>query len=177
MDICYIDDDYTDYLRQADSRVYISNQNYKRIYAGVVFKINGIDYYAPLTSPKPKHKNLKDSLIFIKINNGKYGAIQLNNMIPVPYEKITIVDTTITKKDTPSEVKYKSLVKAQLKWINQHDSLILNNANKLYNIITRSKINFNLRNICNDFTVLENSYEQYIRDYLSIDNDPASKSK
>ena len=79
-------------------------------------------------------------------------------MIPVPYEKITIVDTTITKKDTPSEVKYKSLVKAQLKWINQHDSLILNNANKLYNIITHSKINFNLRNICNDFIVLENRY-------------------
>lgn len=38
-------------------------------------------YFAPLSSPKPKHLKLKSKLDFLKIDNGKLGAI--NNMLPV----------------------------------------------------------------------------------------------
>ena len=40
-------------------------------------------YYAPLSSPKEKHIKLKPKLGLLKINYGKYGVINFNNMIPV----------------------------------------------------------------------------------------------
>lgn len=53
----------------------------KRPFLGIVLTINDFSYYAPLTSPKPKHIKMKDQIDFIKINDGHWGAINLNNMI------------------------------------------------------------------------------------------------
>ena len=39
-------------------------------------------YFAPLSSFKPKHKRLSETIDFIKI--GDMAVINLNNMIPVP---------------------------------------------------------------------------------------------
>lgn len=52
--------------------------------AGILFTVNGFHYYAPLTSPKPKHLQMKNQIDFLKINQGQWGAINFNNMIPVP---------------------------------------------------------------------------------------------
>lgn len=53
-----------------------------RKYIGVVFEINKFSYFAPLSSFKPKHKKMKESVDFIKIKD--YAVIDINNMIPVP---------------------------------------------------------------------------------------------
>ncbi len=49
-------------------------------------------YYAPLTSPKPKHLKMKNGKDFRKINGGQYGAINFNNMIPVPDSALLLID-------------------------------------------------------------------------------------
>ena len=54
----------------------------KRPYIGVLFEIDRKKYLAPLSSPKPKHLTMKNSLDFVKINQGKFGVINLNNMFP-----------------------------------------------------------------------------------------------
>ena len=41
-------------------------------------------YFAPLSSPKQKHLKMKNDIDFYKLSNGKLGAINFNNMIPVP---------------------------------------------------------------------------------------------
>lgn len=78
-----IKDDYVQFLRTFDTKV-AENKHESRPYVGVVFQIGSIEYYAPFTSPKPKHQRMKNGKDFRKINQGKYGAINFNNMIPVP---------------------------------------------------------------------------------------------
>ena len=71
MTIYNIKNDYIQFLRTFDTKIE-ENKNEKRPYVGVVLQIGSIEYYAPLTSPKPKHKNMKNSKDFRKIENGKY---------------------------------------------------------------------------------------------------------
>lgn len=75
--------DYIKYLRQYDSCVPMEHDNcHKRPYIGIVLAINNCKYFAPMSSPKTKHKRIKGN-DFYKIADGKYGVINFNNMIPV----------------------------------------------------------------------------------------------
>lgn len=55
-----------------------------------VFQINDMEYFAPLSSFKPKHEKMKEGLDFIKIL--RYAVINLNNMFPVPYSERVYVN-------------------------------------------------------------------------------------
>ena len=81
--IIKIDSDYRDYLRKFDKRVCF-NAGVKdlRPFIGVLFIVEGHEYYAPLSSPKPKHKHLKNTLDLVKIDNDRLGVVNLNNMLP-----------------------------------------------------------------------------------------------
>lgn len=83
-----ISENYIEFLRETDPVNVKYNKNQRRPYIGIVLELNQILYFAPLASPKSKHIKMKNSLDFIKIGNGKLGAINLNNMIPVPQEAI-----------------------------------------------------------------------------------------
>ena len=79
-----VDSKYCDYLRKFDSKVaYNKNRKDLRPFVGVLFKIDKYEYFAPLTSPKPKHLKMQNTLDFFKIKNGEFGAVNFNNMIPV----------------------------------------------------------------------------------------------
>ena len=43
------------------------NKHEARPYVGVVLEINSIHYYAPFTSPKPKHQKMKTVKISVKL--------------------------------------------------------------------------------------------------------------
>ena len=86
-----IADAYIAYLKTYDSTI-PDNKNERRPYVGIVLEINTVKYFAPLSSPKTKHANMKNSKDFRKINNGLYGAINFNNMIPVIDEALVIID-------------------------------------------------------------------------------------
>lgn len=52
---------YCDFLRQFDKCVpYNFDKKDTRPFVGVLIKINDSLYYAPLTSPKPKHLKMKN---------------------------------------------------------------------------------------------------------------------
>ena len=69
----------------------------KRKYIGIVFQINGINYFAPLSSYKTKHVKMRESVDFIKIKD--YAVINLNNMIPIPQSQIVEIDINKEKYD------------------------------------------------------------------------------
>ena len=76
-----------------------------RPFVGVLFEIDGFEYFAPLSSPKPKHKNMKNTIDFFKIKGGELGAINFNNMIPVNIENYVLID--LNKETTlANEQKY-----------------------------------------------------------------------
>ncbi len=96
--IVKLDYKYCDYLREFDYRVaYNKGVKELRPYIGVLFKVNSMMYFAPLSSPKEKHKSMHNSIDLIKINNGEYGVINLNNMLPVLDNNYEILDLNLPK--------------------------------------------------------------------------------
>lgn len=128
MKLYTISEDYIKKLREVDNKVMI-NKNEKRPYIGIVFEIEQFQYFAPLSSPKNKHLLMKETVDFIKINYGKSGVINLNNMIPVRKKDIKQIDI-----DCIEDVSYKKLLISQKNFIQKNSSIIQKKANKLYEI-------------------------------------------
>ncbi len=147
---------YCDYLRKADSRVpYTMDQKVIRPFVGIVFLVGCFQYYAPLTSPKPKHLHMKNQVDFLKIKEGEWGAINFNNMIPVQPTYLKKVEIRILETDSKADMDYKNLLSNQLSWCNSHRDIILRQAEKLYRMITSGKAWENLEKRCCNFSLDE----------------------
>ena len=118
MDFYYVSDEYINYLKQIDSKV-PNNYQGTRPYVGVVVDISGTKYYAPLTSPKPKHQKMKNDKDFRRLDGGKLGAINFNNMIPVPDSEITLINIA----QEPDE-KYRRLLQNQYAFVQRDKETI-----------------------------------------------------
>lgn len=153
-----ISEEYVNYLVPYAPHLFRNKQKTQqnsRKYIGIVFCINNINYFAPLSSFKPKHQQMKESLDFIKIKN--YAVINLNNMFPVPPNCFHYVDISKEK-----DQKYKSLLLSEYRFIKSIQNKIRKNAAALYNL----KINGNVSALtkrCNDFLLLEELYYKYNR--------------
>lgn len=124
-----IKDDYIAFLKQYDTKV-ADNKNAKRPYVGVVLKINGIKYYTPFSSPKPKHQTMKNAKDFRKINQGIYGAINFNNMLPVTDDALLLIDI-----EHLEDKKYQRLLQNQYRYIKADAVQILKTAQNLHTLI------------------------------------------
>ena len=161
MKFYHIKEDYINYLRSFDKKVAI-NKNETRPYVGILLTIDSKNYFAPFTSPKPKHLKMKNSIDFRKINNGILGAINLNNMIPVVDE--AIIPFSI---NTISDIKYKTLLQNQYNFIKKDWDNIVKNAQKLYDLLTkpankRTKYEIIVCERCCDILLLEKIINNYI---------------
>ncbi|QCX34672.1 type III toxin-antitoxin system ToxN/AbiQ family toxin [Caloramator sp. E03] len=153
--LCSIEDKYINYLRKFDEIVLL-NKDTKRKYVGVLFQIGNFNYYAPLSSPKPKHLNISDMAPDIfKIDNGKLGVINLNNMIPVPEFEIIRINI-----EEIEDEKYKNLLRDQARFINKYREKIKKKARVLYSIVN-SNSNSNLNKRCCNYKLLEIKCKEY----------------
>lgn len=158
---------YCDFLRKADPRVpYTMDKKSIRPFVGIVFSVNGFHYYAPLTSPKPKHLHMKNQIDFLKIKDGEWGAINFNNMIPVPLQCLKKVEIRISETDTKSEINYMNLLSNQLSWCNSHKDTILRLVEKLYSTIVQGTAWGVLAERCCNFSLDEQQCLRYISDVL-----------
>lgn len=160
--IVRVNTDYCDYLRNFDSRVmYNMKEKELRPFVGVLFEIDGFEYFAPLSSPKPKHKNMKNTIDFFKIKGGDLGAINFNNMIPVNIENYVLID--LNKETTlANEEKYFKLLKKQLNWLNANYTQVKNKSLKLYQLYNMNKLSKNIMDRCCNFKLLEEKSKIYI---------------
>lgn len=150
----YIDQDYIDYLRQFDDRVFY-NKRTTRPYVGVVFRHNGFNYFAPLASPKLKHQKLKANAIDIfKIKNGELGMLNINNMIPTPKECLAEVLPLI------DDAKYKILLEKQITFLNDHKREVFFKIDNFMLLYREGKLK-NIENRCCDFKLLEDKCLEY----------------
>lgn len=152
---------YCDYLRKYDYRVsYNANEKELRPFVGVLFKIEEMEYFAPLSSPKEKHLKMKNTIDFYKIDGGKLGAINFNNMIPIPKSEYEYIDTNTTSL-TKTEQNYKELLKSQLRWLNRYGQHLKEKAQNLYEARIDSKLKTNVANRCCDYKLLEEKCKEY----------------
>ena len=142
----------------------------RRPFVGVVAICDGKKYCIPLTSPKPKHQNMKNDKDFTRMfdkNNKLIGCLNFNNMIPVDDVVLLAVDMKISNEDNPKTKFYKALLNDQLDWCNDHYMDITNKAEKLYKIVTETpdKMKRLTRRCCN-FKKLELVLNKWVKDTL-----------
>lgn len=145
MKIYYVNDEYIQYLRKFDRKV-----SYKkdRPYVGVIMKHNNHLYFTPLTSPKDYMYNKKYARIHYPIDKGKKGFIKLGNSIPISMKNVTKIDI-----DNILDEDYKTLLKRQVKFIDNNEENIKDKFKSIFNK-TFDKNHF-LKSICCDFKILE----------------------
>ena len=159
--IVRVNSDYCDYLRRFDNKVaYNKNEKELRPFIGILFQINSCEYFALLSSPKIKHKNMKNTVDFFKIKDGELGAVNFNNMIPVNKNNYSLVD--LNKETlTIAESKYQKLLKEQLNWLNANYKQVKNKSFKLYQLYSEGKLPKNVKARCCDFKLLEKKCVEY----------------
>jgi protein AbiQ len=164
-----VDKDYIQYLLKFDSKVgYINYGSRLKLYLGTILEIGNFFYYVPISSAKTKHKNMKNSLDFQKIQdkNHLYAVLNLNNMIPVPndclrqlkYDQIENFRKFDSNKD---RVDYIYLLQKEKQIIDAAEEIIKNKAQKLYTKCTEAP-NSKLAARCCNFRLLEEKLLEYV---------------
>lgn len=159
-----IDYKYCDFLRKYDARVpYNSGIKELRPFVGVLFAVNDMEYFAPLSSPKEKHLKMRNTIDFYKIDDGKLGAINFNNMIPVNSNNYKLINLNAIPRNI-DEKKYYKLLSEQLDYLNEHYFQIINKSYKLYTLYNENKLSKNIVSRCCNFKLLEEKCLLYNED-------------
>ena len=154
-----VDLDYLEYIKAFELKILDSSDSKSsRKFIGIVLRIDNLDYIVPLTSPKEKHKKMKNNIDFIKIDKGVLGAINFNNMFPVPEESCFEKDISLEE-----DYKYKNLLINQISWCNENTNKekIYRTAERLYKEITLKKENSRFWKRCCNFSLLEKVAKEY----------------
>ena len=152
---------------QGDDRVFtVSPQVGKdsRPFVGIVVICGEKQYCIPLSSPKEKHKNMKNGVDFHRIldADGKLiGVLDFNNMIPVREEVLREVDLKIHSKDTREMKRYKNLMIDQLNFCRQNQDILVKKAKKLYKMVGRKNGSGPLKRRCLKWSKLEQILDRF----------------
>ena len=163
---------YLKYLGIYENKVSLKSN---RPFIGIVFKVNNKEYFAPLSSPKEKHKGMKTNIDFFKIDKGNLGIINFNNMIPVINNDIcrNKLDLEMLSKSlNTDDIKYFRLLKNQLEYCEKNKNIILAKAEKIYNIFTKNldKLSESQKKMyrrVNNFKVLEHASKEFEKEYIT----------
>ena len=160
--IVKIDSNYCDYLRKFNNKVpYNEGIKELRPFIDILFIIGDYEYFVPLSSPKIKHKSLKNTIDLLKINDGIYGVVNFNNMIPVESNNYINYYLSSDNKDK-DEIKIINLLRNQLRWLTSNRKEIMNKSRLLYNLYKNDKLPDNVKCRCCNFPLLEDKCDKYI---------------
>lgn len=152
---------------QGDDRVFsVSPQTGKdnRPFVGIVIICEDKQYCIPLSSPKEKHKTMKNSVDFHRILDAKgkvIGVLDFNNMIPVREDILKVVDIKIHSHDDEKTKHYKNLVIDQLHFCRQNQNIIIKKAEKLYRMASKKNVSGPLKRRCLDWKRLEELLKRF----------------
>lgn len=154
-----IDLDYIKYMWSFDKKVQYNERepdsyNEKRPYIGIVQTVNGFDYFVPLEHPRPAHLKIKDNIHILKIQDGRYGLIAFNNMIPVKPEQL------ISFNFSDESIKYQNILKNQFIFCDNNKRLIYDKAIRTFKKVVEDKQAFFIQ-VCCDFRLLEEKCDGY----------------
>ena len=140
-----ISKEYISYISTVEKNVFSSKENdrnHTRKYLGIVYSINGYNYYIPLSSPKNSDYRMKNGVqkirgsivpiirITSQSSSGELelkGTLKLSNMIPVPASELTLYDV-----EHEQDLFYKALIHKEMLFIRKNKNKIVQNAKILY---------------------------------------------
>ena len=127
-----ISEEYISYISTVEKNVFSSKENdrnHTRKYLGIVYSINGYNYYIPLSSPKNSDYRMENGVqkirgsivpiirITSQSSSGELelkGTLKLSNMIPVPASELTLYDV-----EHEQDLFYKALIHKEMLFISQ----------------------------------------------------------
>ena len=154
-----VNEDYIDYLSQFDSHV-SWNKEQKRLYVGIVLRVENYLYFAPLYSYKVGYDKYKDNPSFIRVQDRKgknVSIIRFSEMLQVPEVAIQLLDFNSRGE------KYRDLLQAESNFINDNKNVIYLKAKKIYKNVVHIKVPF-FSSISCDFELLEQKLKEYVGD-------------
>lgn len=140
-----ISEEYISYISTVEKNVFSSKENdrnHTRKYLGIVYSINGYNYYIPLSSPKNSDYRMENGVqkirgsivpiirITSQSSSGELelkGTLKLSNMIPVPASELILYDM-----EHEPDLFYKSLIHKEMILIRKNKNKIIQNAKILY---------------------------------------------
>lgn len=139
----------------------VSSQTHKqgRPFVGIIRMINGVKYCIPLSSieEKTKYNIISENITCRKIkdeNGITIGILNINNMIPVRDEYISVFEIDDLPNDTMEQAAYKAKCRKELKWCNDNINEISRLSSELHRIVCSNE-SFKKRNICPNYLALE----------------------
>ena len=170
MDWYVVDKKYISYLTQCDSRVgYVEYGERLKLHVGILLTIGDFHYYVPISSAKPKHQKMSNSLDFHKLQDESsgylYAVLNINNMIPVPDNCLTQlkynqIENFRSFKNKKEKTDYVYLLQKEKDLIDKIQNTLLNKAAKLYQKCV-SKPDSSLASRCCNFKLLEEKCSSY----------------
>ena len=137
-----VDKKYINYLTQFDSHVgYVEYGERLKLHVGTLLTIGNFHYYVPISSAKPKHQKMSNSLDFHKLQDEStrylYAVLNINNMIPVPDNCLTQlkynqIDCFRSFKSDKEKTDYIYLLQKEKFLIDNIQNTLQNKAMKLY---------------------------------------------
>lgn len=172
MKLYSVSDEYINFLRCYDNRVYSNKQNSRKVtrkYLGIVLDVESFLYYVPMSSPKKSdyiNNKIRKSIIPIirmiskdenTINTSLKGTLRIGNMIPVPKSELVLYEPKLEK-----DSNYKILIEKELEFIEKNEEMIKKYAKIVYNQKTKDYNVSYIKNVVN-FRLLEEKCKIFIQ--------------
>ena len=103
---------------------------------------------------------MKNTQDFLKIDEGRLGGINLNNMIPIPSRYLHEINIEEIK-----DSKYKKMLYMQMDWIEKNRVRINNRAKNLYFLVIQKKATDKLIERCCDFKLIEDKCQEFMKEH------------
>lgn len=170
-----VSEKYISYISTIERNVFSSKENdrnHTRKYLGIVYSINGYNYYIPLSSPKNSDYRLENGVQKIRrsiipiiritapSSSGELelkGTLKLSNMIPVPASELTLYDM-----EHEQDLFYKALIHKEMLFIRKNKNKIIQNAKILYKQKKENSPTIGYLKSTVNFTLLEQMHDKFI---------------
>lgn len=154
---------YVKFLQKHEGKIpNISYETNDKFLCGVLFDINGMKYFAPISSfTKPQKTN-----VLIKSASGKIiSSVRLSFMFPIPDQLVRVKDFS------QEEYRYKRLLMEELDFCNKNSHKIMKKALYIYQTVKYGSDALLKKNCC-DFDRLESVYTQYLQQLNLMEEQP-----
>ncbi len=166
---------YISYISTVEKNVFSSKENdrnHTRKYLGIVYSINGYNYYIPLSSPKNSDYRMENGVqkirgsivpiirITSQSSSGELelkGTLKLSNMIPVPASELTLYDM-----EHEPDLFYKALIHKEMLFIRKNKNKIIQNAKILYKQKKENNPAIGYLKSTVDLSLLEQMHDKFI---------------
>lgn len=144
--------EYINYLKRFDAKVPdVVYQTHEKFLCGVLFKIHGLNYFAPVSS---FNRRLNSNFV-IYLSHAPVGSIRFSFMIPVPDQEVSIKRISAITDD-----RYRFFLKEELNFCNYNREAVKSAAFQFYKEAVRPYSFYH--NISCDFRKLEKKCKEWI---------------